>query len=778
MNIKPILNLSPNLSQEVTIPTRTNPDAILDKIITTLGKYYLSPTSLPPLDNDVNGNGKPSDHLIIIMRPISQNNYPKPQMKIIKYRPLPESGMLMLKQWLQTENWSVLYQMETAHEKAEYLHKELLAKVDYYLPVKVLKIRKDDQAWVTQEIKSLERKCKREYSKRKKSMKWKSMNAELGTKCEKAKKDYSRNIVNDLKLSNPSQWHSKIKRMSSQDKDNDIVVQELVGLPPDQQAEQIADQFSGVSNLYEPLRTSDIDIRNISDDRPPPNINPYEVYLKIKSVKKKTATVIGDIPMKVIKFCAEEISFPLSDIYIRAIQFGEYPEIYKIEIVTPVPKVFPPQTTKDLRKIAGTPNFSRIFEKFLAEVMVEDMKGSRDPSQYGNTRGVSTQHYLIKMVDRILTILDTNNQKESYAVVVQLVDWAQAFDRQCPKQGIQSFIKNGVRKSIIPVLISYFQDRKMKVKWKNQLSSSRDLPGGGPQGSSIGLIEYDSQSNDNTDFLSPEDKYKFVDDLSTLELINLIMVGLSSYNFKNHVASDIGIDQLYLPCDNIKSQTYMDNISEWTQQKQMSLNEKKSKLMIFNFSRNYQFSTRVYLNNSLLDIIDQTRLLGTVVSTDMTWHSNTQYIIQRGYQRMSMLRKLYEFDIPKADLVMIYNMYIRSVLEYTLNVRSSSITNEDRDDIERVQRVACKIILKEEYNGYNQALETLNLQNLSDRRQVLAKRFALKCVKSEKFTNLFPENQNNNDLRSGDKYKVNFARGGRLQTSAIPAMQKILNRIK
>ena len=69
------------------------------------------------------------------------------------------------------------------------------------------------------------------------------------------------------------------------------------------------------------------------------------------------------------------------------------------------------------------------------------------------------------MVDRILTILETNNQNEAYAVVVQLVDWAQAFDRQCPKQGIQSFIKNGVRKSIIPVLISYFQNCKMMVKW-------------------------------------------------------------------------------------------------------------------------------------------------------------------------------------------------------------------------------------------------------------------------------------------------------------------------
>ena len=107
--------------------------------------------------------------------------------------------------------------------------------------------------------------------------------------------------------------------------------------------------------------------------------------------------------------------------------------------------------------------------------------------------------------------------------------------------------------SQIPVLISYFQNRRMKVKWKSHLSSSRELPGGGPQGSSLGLIEYDSQSNDNTDFLSPEDKYKFVDDLSTLEIINLIMAGLASYNFKEHLASDIGVDELYLPSENIQS---------------------------------------------------------------------------------------------------------------------------------------------------------------------------------------------------------------------------------
>jgi hypothetical protein len=105
----------------------------------------------------------------------------------------------------------------------------------------------------------------------------------------------------------------------------------------------------------------------------------------------------------------------------------------------------------------------------------------------------------------------------------------------------------------------------------------------GSYSTSIGLIEYDGQSKDNTDFLSQEDKFKFVDDLSTLEILNLIMVGLASNNFKEHVASDIGINQLFLPKENVKSQSNMDNICDWTEQRYMQLNDKKIKGMIINF---------------------------------------------------------------------------------------------------------------------------------------------------------------------------------------------------
>ena len=168
------------------------------------------------------------------------------------------------------------------------------------------------------------------------------------------------------------------------------------------------------------------------------------------------------------------------------------------------------------------------------------------------------------MKDSILTVLDSNNPQETNAVIAQLIDWSQAFDRQWPLLGVKSFIYNGVCKSVILGLINYFQNRQTKVKWHSKLSSQRDLPGGGPQGCSLGLLEYDSQTNNNTDFLSEEDKYIVVDDLSMLAVTNPITVGLSSYNLKNYVASDIGIGQSFLTSNNVESQNHMNKISQWT----------------------------------------------------------------------------------------------------------------------------------------------------------------------------------------------------------------------
>ena len=213
-----------------------------------------------------------------------------------------------------------------------------------------------------------------------------------------------------------------------------------------------------------------------------PIFEPHEVYESLRKIKTNTATVKGDIPAKIIKEFAPELSGPLADLLNCMVLKGEYPNIWKLEMVTPVAKVHPPASVNDLRKISGLKNFSKIAEKILGKFIISDMSHTRDPSQYGNQKGVSVNHYLIKMIHQILSCLDSNNASEKFAVMCSMIDWKQAFDRQCPTLGVEAFVENGVRKSLIPLLVSYFEDRRMIVKWHGVESSLKRLKGGGPQG--------------------------------------------------------------------------------------------------------------------------------------------------------------------------------------------------------------------------------------------------------------------------------------------------------
>ena len=110
------------------------------------------------------------------------------------------------------------------------------------------------------------------------------------------------------------------------------------------------------------------------------------------------------------------------------------------------------------------------------------------------------------MINAILFSVDRNSVSEKFAVFCSMIDWKQAFNRQCPTLGVQSFVRNVVCSSLIPLLTSYFQDRQMIVKWHGRKSTMRKLNGGGPQGALWGILEYLSQSNNNTPFVKPGKK--------------------------------------------------------------------------------------------------------------------------------------------------------------------------------------------------------------------------------------------------------------------------------
>ena len=106
------------------------------------------------------------------------------------------------------------------------------------------------------------------------------------------------------------------------------------------------------------------------------------------------------------------------------------------------------------------------------------------------------------------------------------------------------------------------------------------------------------------------------------------------------------------------------------------------------------------------------------------------------------------------------------------------MSKENELDIERVQKSAVKLILKEAYTNYKSGLKTLNIESFYNSREKLCLRFAKKCLKIENFKKLFPLKKSNHDMRKRmtEKFYMETNNTERYHRSAIPAMIRLMNK--
>ena len=141
-----------------------------------------------------------------------------------------------------------------------------------------------------------------------------------------------------------------------------------------------------------------------------------------------------------------------------------------------------------------------------------------------------------------------------------------------------------------------------------------------------------------------------------------------------------------------------------------------------------------------------------------------------------MLTKLKYIGVKVEDLIEIYVLFIRSVVEYCSIVFHSGLTIEQTNDLERIQKVCLKIILGDNFVNYSAALEMTGLDTLHIRREKRVLNFSLKCLKHPVHKNLFPLNEQNLlDNRHREVFKVHFAGTDSYRDSAIPYCQRKLN---
>ncbi len=84
-------------------------------------------------------------------------------------------------------------------------------------------------------------------------------------------------------------------------------------------------------------------------------------------------------------------------------------------------------------------------------------------------------------------------------------------------------------------------------------------------------------------------------------------------------------------------------------------------------------------------------------------------------------------------------MYIHPIMEYACPVWHTSVSKAQSDQLELVQKWACRIIMAQRYTSYRAALETLGLVSLHERREQLLVRFGKSLQASiKKHSRLLP----------------------------------------
>ena len=244
-------------------------------------------------------------------------------------------------------------------------------------------------------------------------------------------------------------------------------------------AEGFANYFNTISNEYEPLEENQIP-KTFSS--PLPTLTVEQVKKIITTGKKPKSRVDGDIFVDILIERLDVLGPVICDVFNKAIQTATWPEPWKVEYVTVLPKVRSPEGPNQCRNISCTNYLSKVLERVILGWAQENTNPKLN--QYGGQKGCSTAHFLMEMWDQITECLEDSRA----ASVMTSIDYSKAYNRLEHKACLQSFARLGAPTEIIAILAAFLKGRRMTVKINEVFSAMRTVNAGAPRAQSWGLM--------------------------------------------------------------------------------------------------------------------------------------------------------------------------------------------------------------------------------------------------------------------------------------------------
>lgn len=785
----------------------------------------LTQSTWPPLETR---EGVQSDHLCLVFsgQYVKERNFTWVTKTARKHT---EQALYQYGLRLRDANWdNILPAHLSSDELVERFQAWTTALTDELFPMMSMRVRSNEDPWVTNGVRRLARKKNRVYKREGKSRLWHQLQARMDHLIEQSKSEYVDNIE---KSGSTKQYFAAVKALGTAAKNNEWKLTDLFPGKDDQQAgEEAAAYFTRITDLFPPLQ----DVDSMPEERRAP-VTETCVAKKLKDAKKPNSTVAGDLLPRVVRAHHAWLVRPVTRIFNAIFESGRWPLTWKTETTVIIPKVPTPDTLADCRNISCTPFLSKVLESILLEDLRSEIPP--DEAQYGGIKASSVDHLLVDLMDKVLEPLETGRPS-----LVIGIDFEKAFNRLDHAHCLSELGRLGASKPSLALTRSFLTGRSMRVRVGNKLSTSKPLSGGSPQGSILGCYLYctatqhlnlsiprqvplqdapqalappdqvqergpqprtdlnvsassqsfglldglvtDSSSSSDSFFSAVGSPARSEDDVMPADLQELLLA-LFKYVDDTTITEAVPIEAVIR---HINSNTptervlpaglppLMAALVEAAKAVGMKINCKKTQMMCYSPDNGYETSASFVVDGEEIRTQENVKLLGYMLGTTPGASAQVEMIRKKFRARFWSLIHLRRAGIFGMRLFKLYAALVRPVLETNCIIFHPMLTNGQRTELERLQKQVVRLCFG--YNvHYAEACEMHELETLETRRNKRMRKFVTKALRNDRFASRWFQRRPEIDpeLRNRRPFIEKKARTERYRRSPLLHIQRVAN---
>jgi hypothetical protein len=415
--------------------------------------------------------------------------------------------------------------------------------------------------------------------------------------------------------------------------------------------------------------------------------------------------------------------------------------------------------------------------------------------QFGGLPGHSIAHYLIEITNFILYNQDL---PKPLSTMFAGVDISKGFTKIDHCKLITILDEMNVPGWLLRIVVSYLSGRSLTLRRQSHTTGTEDMPGGTPAGTPLGLLCFlilfnkagpaasktslGEQVTETRRKPLMKGKVKWVDDLSAMAALHLpsSLVPDTRPNIPRPVPYR-GRLGLRLPEELNQLQSELSDLNVYAENHLMSVNHLKTKAMLFSRHRKYDFLPELHLNpDTNIEVVEEMKIVGFILRSDLKTVSNTNYIIGKAYARMWIVRRLKAMGASRSRLLDVLQKQVISVLQLAVPAWDCFLTCQERADLERVLKTGLRIIWGQDYTTFEQVLHESGLTTLQESRTRIVRKFVRKSAAHNKFSKWFCRQTNLNfTTRSNNRtqFKPVIAKHEFFKKSCIPTLTEMANTI-